>query len=152
MQMENLSSPHPRYCTRLDEIAMHKKVVAELDVQISGLENEIRVLTSRLQLLQRKRATHLSYTAPLNCLPVEILVEIFTICVENGVKARTLSQICSRLRNFILKTPVLWRYIDLSLQNQELNFAPGVYVSMPYLMITTIGRTKPFIGYDSTYE
>ncbi|PVG01727.1 hypothetical protein CPB86DRAFT_57047 [Serendipita vermifera] len=111
--MENLPSPHPRYSASPAEIETGKRVVAELGLKIESLEREIKELTNRLLPLQRQRTNHLSYISPLRCLPDEVLVEILITCVQEGVKVTNLSQICGRIRDIIIRTPILWSYIHL---------------------------------------
>jgi hypothetical protein len=113
---ENLPYPHPRQLPNEDDIRYGKTVIGQLDRSIEDIKQNIRRLQTQLQEVQQKRANHLSYLAPLRCLPTEILSEIVTIYLEDGEDILAVAGICSRLREVVLGMTAVWSHITLRRQ------------------------------------
>jgi hypothetical protein len=108
-----LSYPHPRGFPTQDEVLANKIEIHRLDKDISDLETQIKELQSRLAPLQRERTNRASYISPLRRLPVETLIGIIHICLENGVKMSVLTQICGTIRDAVIEMPTLWNNIRI---------------------------------------
>jgi hypothetical protein len=107
--------PFPRqgnYPTQA-EVLFHKNAIKSLEQDISNIEDEISRLHARLRCLQQKKANHASYISPLRRLPPEILGEIIYICLYNGIKLTTLTQICGSFRDVVVGMSNLWNEILL---------------------------------------
>jgi hypothetical protein len=109
----NLPFPHPRPLPSGDDIRRSKSIIEQLDRNIEDLEQDIRQLQTRLQEVQQKRTNYASYISSLRRLPVEILTEIISMCLQNDVEITVVAGICSRLREVVLGMTGIWSDISI---------------------------------------
>ncbi|PVF95795.1 hypothetical protein CPB86DRAFT_561761 [Serendipita vermifera] len=103
--------PHPRHWLTVDEILFCKERINALNIEIAyGSKRGTRTTWI---LLLRDRDNYMSYISPIRCLPVEILTEIFRICIENGVSRQTMTRICGTFREIVIGMSTIWRTIRL---------------------------------------
>jgi hypothetical protein len=112
-EVANLPVPDPRQLPTGDDVRHSKTIIGHLDRTIEDLEQSIRQLQGQLHEVRRKRANHASYISPLRRLPTEILSEIISICIEEGVDILTMCGVCSRLRGVALGMAGIWSVITL---------------------------------------
>jgi hypothetical protein len=112
--LANLPCPHPReqFPTK-EEVLLGKSVIKELDRDIDLLQVEISRLQNQLESLQGRRANYASYMSPLRRLPTEILREIVSICVDQGIDILTIAGLNARFRDVALGMATLWSKISL---------------------------------------
>jgi hypothetical protein len=108
-----LSFPHPRHRPTHTEIILSRKWIERIEEEIEFIDKEQQGLRIQLQLLQQRRENHLSYISPLRCLPMEILEDIFRLCLDEYVRITTLTQVCGSLRNLVHGMSSLWSRLKL---------------------------------------
>jgi hypothetical protein len=138
-----LPFPHPRHRPTEAEVGFHQKTITRLETDIKNTQNEINRLQANLVQLQKAKANHASYIAPLRRLPVELLSEIVYMSLESGVKLATLAQICGTLRDVVIGSSTLWNNIVLgsALNNYSSRHEEIFTVSQLYILYE-IGVTK----------
>lgn len=104
--LQNLSALGARALPTTEEGNYSKRI-------ISGIDEEIQDLETKLQGLRQKRQIYASYISPLRCLPTEILSEVLSIALNKGVTPIKLAQICSRIRHVVLGMTTFWSKILL---------------------------------------
>ncbi|PVF94872.1 hypothetical protein CPB86DRAFT_876103 [Serendipita vermifera] len=109
----DLPFPHSRKLPSNTEVRQCKAAISVLDQGIEEIRMQVQKLEKQIEDLDRKRANYASYISPFRRLPVEILSEIFTLCLHNGTRISTLTSIHGGLRGVILGMPLLWRRIHL---------------------------------------
>jgi hypothetical protein len=109
----NLPFPHPRELPTGDDVRHSKVIIKQLDQNIEDLEQNIGRLQEQIREIQRKKANYISYISPLTRLPIGVLSEIISICLESGVDVTIMSAICGRLREAVLGMAGLWTHILL---------------------------------------
>jgi hypothetical protein len=110
---DTLPFPHPRSCPAQADILLHQNAIRSLEEDMIKIENEISKLQARLRHLRQQKANHASYISPFRRLPQEILHQIVYICLYDGVKLATLTQICGILRDVVVGMSALWNDILL---------------------------------------
>jgi hypothetical protein len=111
--LKNLPFPHPKQLPSRDDIRQAKTMIHQLDQDIQVLNQELSQLQRRLRGLEQKRTNYASYISPLRRLPTEILSEIISLCIQEGVDITVMAGICTRLREVALGMSGLWSTIQL---------------------------------------
>jgi hypothetical protein len=111
--LANLPFSHPRQLPSGDDIPQIKAIIEQLDRSIENLEQNIRQLQTRIEELQQTRANCVSYISPFRRLPTEILIEIISICIEDGADILTIARVCSRLQEVVSGMTGIWSNITL---------------------------------------
>jgi hypothetical protein len=112
--LANLPWPYPRgQLPTKEEVLLGKSVIKELDRDIDLLQFEISRLQNLLESLQGRRANYASYISPLRRLPTEILREIISICIDQGIDILTIAGLNARFRYAALGMATLWSKISL---------------------------------------
>ncbi|THU96198.1 hypothetical protein K435DRAFT_664911, partial [Dendrothele bispora CBS 962.96] len=115
-----------------DDLDSMRVSLADAEKRIRDIEQQLKILEDQRDVLQKERTTLNRYAStqktvlnPVRRVPVEILADIFTICVKNATSnmyenaltmksARwTVSHVCARWRQVSLTTPTLWTNIEL---------------------------------------
>lgn len=111
-------APPKKFCAdspQLESVA--RSVVSEAEQRITDLEEIKRRSSETHQLILRRLEEyhsyalyHKSFFAPIFHFPLELLSEIFVICVtDSGVSClSTLRKVCRRWRDTVHSTPRLW--------------------------------------------
>ncbi|EUC60296.1 F-box-like domain protein [Rhizoctonia solani AG-3 Rhs1AP] len=82
-------------------------IVRELRM-VANYEVNIKVAKSALTQCANYRPT-----SPINTLPSEIIIRIFTLLIKSVTLPEILSHVCSRWRRIALAVPELWTHIDI---------------------------------------
>ncbi|KAJ7019297.1 hypothetical protein C8F04DRAFT_1148161 [Mycena alexandri] len=88
---------------------------AELDAQITDLENALSALRAQKAVVQERLD---SFTYPVLTIPNELIAEIF-VCLPRMLSRQeeflliNLTHVCRKWRDIALSTPTLWRSISL---------------------------------------
>ncbi|KAK7059801.1 F-box domain-containing protein [Favolaschia claudopus] len=99
--------------------------IQELEAQVSALERSLSLLHAARRIVQQRLC---SYKYPVLTLPNEIVAEIFLHFLPpypdvppplGALSPIHLTHICHQWREIALKTPGLWRAIDLSPRNAD---------------------------------
>jgi hypothetical protein len=110
----DLPCPHPRqqFPTK-EEVLRLKPLIERLNKDTYLLQVEVNRLQTQLESLQRKRANYASYISPLRRLPTEILREIISTCIDQGIDILTIAGLNARFRDAALGMATLWSKISL---------------------------------------
>ncbi|PVG01782.1 hypothetical protein CPB86DRAFT_823378 [Serendipita vermifera] len=111
--LETWSILSPRLIPSADEIRLSKGIIEQLDQEIEDLEGQISKLQTRLEHFKHRRATHASYISPFRRLPIELLGDILSKCLEDNCDVVALAQVCARLRAVALGMTQIWSNISL---------------------------------------
>lgn len=110
IHVPRISYPHgktiPIYVTNTIES------LKQCEKRMERLEQQLREERQAYDTLQKVLAVHRGRFAPVSCLPVEVLANIFMQLVQDEISTlATLSLVCRKWRQIIISNPLLWRRI-----------------------------------------
>ncbi|KAF5350803.1 hypothetical protein D9758_010363 [Tetrapyrgos nigripes] len=121
--------------------------LTDAEIRIQEIERQLKILEEQKEILEKEKGSLSNYTTvqktvlnPIRRAPVEVLADIFTICVknatsdayENALKIQSvrwvLSHVCTRWRAISLTTASLWTNIELELNENNAAFSPRAFL------------------------
>jgi hypothetical protein len=108
-----LAYPHSRQYPTAAEVSFNKKIIYDIDQEMEDVNEQIKALQLRLQLLRKRRNNHASYISPLRRLPQEIITNIFHICLEKCISFMVMTRICGTIRDVVNGMSDFWSRILL---------------------------------------